>query len=118
MTDTSERTGMAATTKITRKQLVDAVEAGIAEAEDRPGFTRDVATSLRNVALTAPFVARCGYYRHLRDGTIVGCPVSQAFPDYAYLTWDTAFACGFDTATNEMTPPGVGILEVAEPAGS
>jgi hypothetical protein len=67
-------------TTITRKQLVDAVEVGIAWAAGHGiDFTPEAAVKLRDVAATTPRVARGTYDAQAAADCWVGCPVSQAY---------------------------------------
>ena len=84
---------------ITRQQLREAIQAGITNAEGQRDFTPDIATKLLRVADETERVARGSYQQVMPGGLVVGCPVAQAFPDFARLTWDRAFTSGYDGAT-------------------
>jgi hypothetical protein len=83
-------------TTITRQQLRDAIEAGIAAAVLAADFPDDAAERLRHVGLTAEEVARNTY-----AVSGVGCPVAQAFADWRDVSgkWNLNFARHFDRAT-------------------
>jgi hypothetical protein len=104
-------------TTITRKQLISAVEAGIEMTREHSAtFSLDAAIALRQVATTTKRVAR-GHYEKEINGTMVGCPVAQAFPgDWLEQGWDLWFVHAYDDAMNAC--PGVGkfdaILEVVD----
>jgi hypothetical protein len=87
-------------TTITRQQLRDAIEAGIAAAEPVEDFRQRYAVALRRVGETATVVARGKYERRTSIGT-VGCPVAQAFTEWRDVIgeWNQAFTTRFDGAT-------------------
>lgn len=80
-------------TVLTRAELVDAIEAGIANAE----LTGADADKLREVGRTARFVAR-GTYK-TPEG--IGCPLVQSDLDGYLLSGaqQEAFMCAYDGAT-------------------
>lgn len=113
-------------TTITRQQLRDAIEAGIAAADrDDPSFTAIEAECLRSVGATTTRVARGGYCcSDLDGGGGVGCPVAQAFPgQWGDLRWNGAFTTAYDGATwravwrEDQAAPGY-VLQVTENEGS
>lgn len=105
-------------TTITRRQLQDAIEAGITAVETDQGFTVDEANALRHVGAEASLVARGSYVVRSSTGGKVRCPVGQAIPNWADLeiTWNLAFARVFDRATWEAIgrPVGAQVMQVTE----
>jgi hypothetical protein len=106
---------------ITRRELREAVEAGIAAAWRCDSFTEADADRLRRVALTAPRVLR-GSYAATVEGCVVGCPIFQAYGENLQeLTWDLVFASAYDAVTfsvdwagREARHPYPDLLEVVE----
>lgn len=85
-------------TTITRQQLRDAIEAGIAAAPRSWGFTAEHAEALRKVASEATVTTR-GLFG--RPG-LPRCPVVQAFPDeYSGFAWAWMTDGGFSTVYDE-----------------
>jgi hypothetical protein len=67
-------------TTITRKQLISAVEAGIAKAQADAHMPDDEAVKLRAVAATTRLVGRGTYHAKTADGSrIVDCPFVDAY---------------------------------------
>lgn len=107
-------------TTITRQQLRDAIEKGIAAAAQVGDFRQRYARALRAVGDGATVVSRGRYVRRVGSG-IVGCPVAQAFPDWRDIAgeWNKVFATRFDGATFLATGPDVdNVLHVTDNEGS
>lgn len=88
-------------TMITRQQLRDAIEDGIAAAGDVGDFTPEYAAGLRAVADSVSLVARGTYAAPCPEGGRVLCPVGAAFPVWPSneFTWLGAFTTAYDSAT-------------------
>lgn len=84
-------------TTITRQQLRDAIEAGIAAAEPIGDFRDGYASALRKVGDEADEVAR-GTYAVIDAENTVRCPVAQAFEYWPAVAgaWNLEFARVFD----------------------
>jgi hypothetical protein len=99
-------------TTITRQQLRDAIEAGIARAQRADHFTAEHATALRAVADGASVVARSTF--KARDGVL--CPVARAVPGWPDEDWHGLFTKAYDGATYEAIGReiGVNVLHVTD----
>lgn len=88
------------TVTVTRQQLVDAIEAGIAAVEERTGPLLIEFAKLRQVGREAQCVA-VGTYN-----APVGCPVAQAFPgEWVWLGWDGTFTYAYDRYMRNLGLP-------------
>lgn len=85
-------------TTITRRQLQDAIEAGITAAEVADDFTAEHAAALRTVGEHAIEVGRGSY------DDKVPCPAALAIPGISGLdlTWVSGFARRYDDVTWDM----------------
>jgi hypothetical protein len=98
-------------TTITRQQLRDAIEAGIASAAP----TRSCADALREVGASATVVGR-GSFAGLGTGS-KPCPMALAFPGRWMLkAWSGTFAAAFDEATFYAAGQrsGVSVLHITD----
>lgn len=105
-------------TTITRRQLRDAIEAGIAAAGPICDFRDDYAAKLRKVGDEATEVAR-GTYAVIDAESTVRCPVAQAFEYWPAIAgaWNLEFARVFDRASYEAAGTAT-VLRITDNEGS
>jgi hypothetical protein len=93
---------------ITRQQLRDAIEAGIAAAVGTPGFTDENRSALRRAGDRMATVS-VGLYSRIGGER---CPVAEAYPQtWVDLPWKERFALDFDRA---MIPARGSVLHVTD----
>lgn len=96
-------------TTITRQQLCDAIEVGIAGA--RSSFTDEHAIALRTVGAKATVVARVDF-----ENEQARCPLAIAYPDWRkrYFEWDLEFCSAYDGVTRAWDYRSEFVLRVAD----